>query len=191
MHSPRNEPRRTDLDRKCDPRTPRPPLDEAAKQLVGRHLGLANKLAGLYQRRVPGLREDLAQDALMGLCEAATTWDPDDGAPFPMFARIRILGALKDAIRSEARGGLKGGKELPNRYQIGVDLAAPEDVADDGDCFDRLTAPLTDRQRAVCTALFVCGLTRAEAAERVGVKPKDVPEYVKRSVKAIRSRLTV
>lgn len=54
-------------------------------------------LAGRLPRHV--LRDDLVSAGMLGLVQAAKTWDPTRGVTFDRFARRRIQGALLDELR--------------------------------------------------------------------------------------------
>jgi RNA polymerase sigma factor for flagellar operon FliA len=45
-------------------------------------------------------RDDLAQAGSVALVKAVDAWDPDRGIPFGAYARERIVGAIKDEMRS-------------------------------------------------------------------------------------------
>jgi RNA polymerase sigma factor for flagellar operon FliA len=48
-------------------------------------------------------REEMEAFGQAGLVEAARLFEPEAGVPFATFARFRILGAMLDAVRDEAR----------------------------------------------------------------------------------------
>jgi RNA polymerase sigma factor FliA len=55
-------------------------------------------LAGRVPRHVR--RDDLVSAGMLGLAQAAKSWDPSRGVTFERFARTRIEGALLDELRS-------------------------------------------------------------------------------------------
>lgn len=62
-------------------RRPLPPLTRAQQALVARHTGLAYKIAKHYAGYWPHLdRDDLLQEAKLGICRAVLTWDRARGA---------------------------------------------------------------------------------------------------------------
>ena len=69
--------------------------------LVRTHLGLANQAVHELARRLPAHvnRDDLLSAALLGLAQAARSWDPERGASFERHAATRIRGALLDELR--------------------------------------------------------------------------------------------
>jgi RNA polymerase sigma factor for flagellar operon FliA len=54
-------------------------------------------LAGRLPRHVH--RDDLVSAGMLGLAQAARSWDPDRGVTFERYARTRIQGALLDELR--------------------------------------------------------------------------------------------
>lgn len=70
-------------------------------RLVVRHLGLVKRVALHLQARVPRFIEldDLMQAGMIGLLEAAKSFDPAKGSNFESFAYIRVRGAMFDEVR--------------------------------------------------------------------------------------------
>jgi RNA polymerase sigma factor for flagellar operon FliA len=77
------------------------PEPEGEKSLVSRHVGLVKRIAyHLVNRLPPSVQvEDLIQAGMVGLLEAASHFDPSQGASFETYAGIRIRGAMLDEIR--------------------------------------------------------------------------------------------
>jgi RNA polymerase sigma factor FliA len=69
--------------------------------LVRAHLPLAHQAVNELARRLPGHvhRDDLLSAAMLGLAQAARSWDPGRGASFEHHAATRIRGALLDELR--------------------------------------------------------------------------------------------
>ena len=65
------------------------------------HLGLVKRVALHLQSRVPRFIEldDLMQAGMIGLIEAARSYDPDKGVNFENFAYVRVKGAMFDEVR--------------------------------------------------------------------------------------------
>jgi len=70
-------------------------------ELVRRGLPLVQYLVSDVAARVPRSvhREDLVSAGMLGLAQAARTWDPDRGVAFESYARTRINGAILDELR--------------------------------------------------------------------------------------------
>src|SRR3546814_14626330 len=54
-------------------------------------------MSGRVPRHV--LRDDLVSAGMLGLAQAAKSWDPERGVTFERYARTRIQGALLDELR--------------------------------------------------------------------------------------------
>jgi RNA polymerase sigma factor FliA len=96
-------------------------------ELVRAHLHLANQAVNELARRLPSHvnRDDLCSAAMLGLAQAARSWEPERGAGFERHAATRIRGALLDelrdsdwasrSVRSRARRLQQAGEELTGR----------------------------------------------------------------------------
>lgn len=69
------------------------------QEIALRYLPLVRRIARAFP---PQAREDLIQDGIVGLLEAARQWDPRRGPYFPL-ARWWVLRLFTDAARAEAR----------------------------------------------------------------------------------------
>jgi len=69
--------------------------------LVEQHADLVKKIAYHLSARLPAcvLVDDLIQAGLMGLMDAASHYDPSQGASFVTYASIRIRGSMLDELR--------------------------------------------------------------------------------------------
>jgi RNA polymerase sigma factor FliA len=122
--------------------------------LVRAHLGLAQQAVNELSRRLPAHvhRDDLLSAAMLGLAQAARSWDPERGASFERHAANRIRGALLDelresdwasrSVRSRARRLQQTGDELTGRLgraptpaelaaELGTDAAAVHKLVTD------------------------------------------------------------
>ena len=122
--------------------------------LVREHLSLARQAVNEVARRVPAHvnRDDLESAALLGLAQAARTFDPERGASFERHAANRIRGALLDelrgsdwasrSVRSRARRMQHAADDLTLRLgrtpttgelaaKLGTDTAALHKLAED------------------------------------------------------------
>jgi RNA polymerase sigma factor for flagellar operon FliA len=82
--------------------SPAPSSPRTTEQLVSSGLPLVHyavsDLAGRLPRHVH--RDDLVSAGMLGLAQAARSWDPARGVTFERYARTRIQGALLDELRS-------------------------------------------------------------------------------------------
>lgn len=84
--------------------TPRALYQQTGDQGDGRiveHLGLVKRVALHLQARVPRFVEldDLMQAGMVGLVEAAKSYDAAKGSSFESYAYIRVRGAMFDEVR--------------------------------------------------------------------------------------------
>ncbi len=80
---------------------PRPAPGTTEDELVRRGLPLVQYLVSDVAARVPRSvhREDLVSAAMLGLAQAARSWDASRGVTFECFARTRINGSILDELR--------------------------------------------------------------------------------------------
>src|SRR5213082_630688 len=106
-------------------------IDSAQKayedNLVREHLPLVGYVVSEIAHRVPGhvSRNDLVSAGMLGLAQAARSFDPERGIAFDRFASTRIRGALLDelrgrdwasrSVRARARGLQAAHEELTNK----------------------------------------------------------------------------
>jgi RNA polymerase sigma factor for flagellar operon FliA len=74
-----------------------PTIDELVRQGLPLVQYAVSDLAGRVPRHVQ--RDDLVSAGMLGLTQAARSWDPTRGVTFERFARTRIEGALLDELR--------------------------------------------------------------------------------------------
>ena len=120
---------------------------EYEDDLVRRHLPLVQYVVSEVAHRVPGhvSRGDLVSAGMLGLAQAARSYDPERGIAFDRFASTRIRGALLDelrgrdwasrSVRARARGLQAAQDELTNRLgrtptpeEVAVALDVPADT---------------------------------------------------------------
>src|ERR1700675_2205656 len=106
--------------------------------LVQENLALVQYVTSEIAHRVPSHvnRGDLVSAGMLGLAQAARSFDPDRGIAFDRFASTRIRGALLDelrgrdgasrSVRARARGMQQATDELTNRLGR---PPTPEEVA--------------------------------------------------------------
>ena len=71
-------------------------------ELVRENLSIVHRVAAQIAVRVPRFvsRDELVSAGMLGLAQAAKSWDPARGVPFEGYARIRVRGAIVDDLRS-------------------------------------------------------------------------------------------
>ena len=114
--------------------------------LVREHLALVQYVTSEIAHRVPSHvnRGDLVSAGMLGLAQAARSYDPERGIAFDRFASTRIRGALLDelrgrdwasrSVRARARGMQQATDDLTNRLgrpptpdEIATELHLPTD----------------------------------------------------------------
>jgi RNA polymerase sigma factor for flagellar operon FliA len=123
-------------------------------RLVREHLTLVQYVVSEIVHRVPNhvSRSDLVSAGMLGLAQAARSFDPDRGIAFDRFASTRIRGALLDelrgrdwasrSVRARARGLQAAHDELTNKLgrapsaeetarELGVETDAVHKLLDD------------------------------------------------------------
>jgi RNA polymerase sigma factor for flagellar operon FliA len=112
-------------------------LSPAQAATVEAHLSLVSRVAWNVKRRTPRAEfDDLISDGRLGLIEAAMSFDPTVGAPFPSWAALRIHGAMIDGLRRRVFGGRSAARRgmsvmsLDALHGDGSDLALGETIAD-------------------------------------------------------------
>ena len=134
--------------------------------LIVAHLALARAKAAYYAARCGLEREDLEQEAMVGLCLAADRWRPESfpGIGFGCFAKVWIRRHLEAAIRTEGHSipdRLARARWRPRRVRTPIEYFAVLDREPDLDntseqVWDALS--LCDReQRAVVVRLYGLG----------------------------------
>jgi RNA polymerase sigma factor for flagellar operon FliA len=128
-------------------------------ELVRSHLGLANQAVNELARRLPAHvnRDDLLSAAMLGLAQAARSWDPERGASFERHAATRIRGALLDelrdsdwasrSVRIRARRLAQAGEALTGRLgRVPTEAELAAELGTDPDAIHKLVG---DVHRAV------------------------------------------
>ena len=166
--------------------------DLALRALVARYLPVARR-AGRRWFLVGGDRDDVEQEALIGLCEAVRDYDPEQGSSFRSFAELCVSRQVLTAVRGATRH-----KHLPlNRsvpltpvhdevLDLRVALTAEADPAETvvarvgvDDALASLSARLSPLERQVL-ALCLERRSYGEIGARLGRHPKAVDNAVQR-----------
>lgn len=164
---------------------PRGRLTPEQQGLAARYVPLAMSLARPLKKKWPRQRDELESAALMGLVQAARTFDPAFNVKFATFARYRICGALREAMRfTVALGFRKDFKDAPtvtDFRDLGPDFE-PDGcsfcAATDGpvgwklesvDTVEGWLRRLPREHATICRQIYLNGRTKDEAARHLGV----------------------
>src|SRR3546814_15540031 len=79
-------------------------------------------MAGRVPRHV--LRDDLVSAGMLGLAQAAKSWDPERGVTFERYARTRIQGALLDELRGRDWASRSVRANAPRLREVSDEIAA-------------------------------------------------------------------
>ena len=128
-------------------------------------------------------RDELEQEALIGLYRAACSYDPNVSAvSFGLYAKICITNSLLTFVRNEH----KRGAVVSEGLDIGMDIIAENDPSDDyisKESFQKLDkfvrAHLSDYEYAVYT-LYIEGYRVKEIATRLSKTEKSVEGAIMR-----------
>jgi RNA polymerase sigma factor (sigma-70 family) len=158
-------------------------LDAEARGLVEAHLPTAATYARCFRR--PGIDDDdLEQAALLGLCQAAKTFDPN-GAPFHVYARHRMRDRVFEVLDCPTGGGLPFEPADPASENVHLERAA-------ADLWHALES-LSERDRSLVTSRFGLGGARqrpvCELAKESGLTARRVRELLSSARSTIRSEL--
>jgi RNA polymerase sigma factor (sigma-70 family) len=162
-------------------RNQRKPLTTEQQGLAERYLPMARALARPLKRTWPQEWEEFESAAMMALVEAAESFDPGRGVRFSTFARLRVVGALRDVQRR--MGSTKWRVDDTHAVHEAADLTSLEPIGEvlnttpdpevgrEVDSLDAVEAwlkKLPPRHAAACRAIYVHGCNQAEAAARLG-----------------------
>ena len=166
--------------------------DLALRELVGRYLPVARR-AGRRWFLAGGDRDDVEQEALIGLCEAVRDFDPAQGASFRSFAELcvarQVLTAVRRATRNKHRPLNRSVPLTPASEEVvelRPQLAAVDDPADTvvagvslSEALAALSARLSPLEREV---LVLCLERRSygEIGAQLGRPAKAVDNAVQR-----------
>lgn len=96
--------------------------------------------------RVDGLKDDAAQEACIAVWQGSRSYDPSRGVPFRNYVAKRIVGGIKDLIRSEIG---RDGESMPLRNALAIAEANVQDP-------DRRYVVLNDGSKPVLRRLIEC-----------------------------------
>ncbi|MDD4223971.1 MAG: sigma-70 family RNA polymerase sigma factor [Candidatus Cloacimonetes bacterium] len=156
-------------------------------RLIENHLRLAYKYAQKYQNRGLPL-EDLRQEALLGLLEAARRFEPERGWNFSTYAcpwiKKRLLAALAKEKRATAGTEQLGERDLP-----APELVHRENLEASPDSFFPLSMP-ADERRVVLLSVNK-GLPLKEVANRLGISVERVKQLRGKALRRLRNNSSV
>jgi RNA polymerase sigma factor for flagellar operon FliA len=162
-------------------RNQRKPLTSEQQSLAERYIPMARSLAKPHKRAWPSEWEEFESAALMALVEAAESFDASRNVRFSTFARLRIVGALRDVQRR--MGHTKWRVDDSHSVQDGGDVANLETFGEvinttvdpeigasleSEDTVEAWLRKLPPKHAAACREIYLHGCNQVEAATRLG-----------------------
>lgn len=138
--------------------------------------------------------EELVQDGMLGLLDAAQRYDPSRGVAFQTFAGKRIQGAILDALRQQDPLSKGERRKHTDAFVADVQMTpveADRHPAGDTRAYDvgwiraRL-AQLEPRDRFVLTAIYYHEREHADIARVLGVHESRVSQIHQRALRRLR-----
>lgn len=167
---------------------------DAFAELESRYLWLIGSIARKLKSSNSPDDEDLRQEGLVGLYEAALRYVPSGGASFKTYASVCISNRLKNEVRNH---GSK--RNFPLNHSVSLEdvtcseenaVSSPEMALESRETFEavlnQIHISLSDFERKVL-ALYLSGYKRGEIAESLAISVKafdNALQRVRRKLKA-------
>ncbi len=166
---------------------------EAFAVLSSRYLGLINSKVAKVKSSWSLDDEDLRQEALLGLYNAAKTYDANKGVTFGAYAGVCILNRLKNEVRSHVSRknvSLNDTVSLDDVDVGEINFAdTPEALIEDRErvltVLNQIHITLSDFEKKVL-ALYLSGYKRSQTAEILGITTKQFDNALQRVRKKLR-----
>ncbi len=159
----------------------RKPLTSEQQELAAKYVPMARTLAKPYKRAWPSEWEEFDSAAMLALVEAAESFDARRNVRFSSFARLRIVGALKDVLRRmghtkrqvDGDHGVMDVADISELEPYGevVNTTPDPDVGTSLEQRDDVEAwlrSLPPHHAAACREIYINGRSQVEAARRLG-----------------------
>jgi RNA polymerase sigma factor (sigma-70 family) len=157
-------------------------LTKETQRLVVEFMPFADSIAAnKFKSTPPQIQlDELKSAAYLGLCDAATRYDGKQD--FKPLAAIRILGQIKDYLRSLGRS-VKA-RSIPEDYDVEAKAVAPifEEVLDD--VCKKNVSPIAKK---IFAMYYGQGLTMAEIAREINLTPARVCQLIKTNTETLRN----
>ncbi len=102
----------------------RPPMTLAQQALAMHYFPMARRLARPFKAAWAPYSDDFESAACVGLVDAAQSYDASKRVKFPTWARIRILGELRDVKRDMQVSGWRDSEDPPTVRHLGGEFGA-------------------------------------------------------------------
>jgi RNA polymerase sigma-B factor len=142
--------------------------------------------------------EDLYQSGMMGLVKAIRSFDKSRNARFSAWASLCIVGEIKRYVKKEAAPHEKNVRALTRRGFAGFSEfdtrnmreRQPFQPLEERIALHDALEKLSELQKAVIKALFFCGMTQRQAAEKLGIDRHKVSHLKTQGLLALLSLLS-
>lgn len=162
-------------------------LTDAQRDLAGRNIGLAHMAA---KRVCGGFDEDAQQEAVVGLCRAARSYDPCRGIKFSTYS---YYAARNEAIRYRRLNRADSRHAEFNDRLHAADSPPSSGDDEELDRLARAVAALPDRERIILCMRFGIGYaapcTLLKIGRRVGLCQERVRQIVEMSLASLYRQL--
>lgn len=162
---------------------------QARNELIESNIALVAPMARFLSRQIPPSFElaDLVQAGTIGLIQAADTWD-SGRIPFPLWAKVKIRGAMLDSVRRRAW------REQAHEEITEAESAAPtpEAIAAFHERAGQLRQALKAlpwRERRLVVLRHVEGASYRSAGAAVGVGKTRARQLVEQAMETLRASL--
>ena len=155
-------------------------------RLIAGHLSLAYGMANRYRRRGLPL-EDLRQEALLGLLQAARRYRPEQGARFSTYAVYWIKKQILAALEREKGQSLQAESLEENRVPEPAAPGVPPQL----DPPLILLQEIPVRERLVLMLSCQEGLTLKEIAGQLGITVEQVKQIRSKALRRLRGKLRI
>lgn len=146
---------------------------------------LLRPIAAALARRLPGVSlDDLIQAGALGLLDAASRYTPERSETFGAYVRLRIRGAMLDALEDLVPAGVS--MDGINAATDCRGLIEGVDRKQRWRAIEAALRVLSERQRWTVTLRYIDGLTQREAALALGVTKAAVARLEARAVARLR-----
>lgn len=160
--------------------------------LVEANLEFARQLSLRLVRRLPPSfnKDDLFQQACLGLLDAASRWEPQLGVAFTVYARRRVMGSMLDSIR---RRHWRAANAVP--LDEAADVPAPDTVELQIERTQRARRArqavlnLPDRELRIVKRFYFQDATHIEIAPSLGVGANRVGQLHRQALRLLRPAL--
>lgn len=183
------ESKRFDLENTSVP-TPPPPWNPDPERIVEDYQRLAYSAANAYRSSGVPL-DDLRQEALLGLLDAARKYSPDKGAKFSTYAMFWIRKRLTAAVKQDPFSSWEDVPEnLPTAGETSCDpVSGREADASSADCFE-LPPGLSATEREILVLSYSDQLPLSEISRRAGISVERVKQLRAKALRRLRGSLS-